>query len=521
MKAPLACILLAVIGVVCAALPQPGDERERLAKPYAEVSELLVDRELAGGDVRPFVTAMRRFEDLVLSGRTDESLALLEDISTDAGRLAPSSSASPRPSFPKARSATPPSNEAGRAIFVDFYASPEARFDIARTYHVAGEAEGASNENNGLFPVHRGGKDGPFRDFNNPHVRGKLVGPSDGVRMVVHAGVYRVEDLGEGGILLDGRGDALHPVILTGAEGETAVIVPASSLRTREPILVAGEHGIVENLFIKRIGNKYNLLVVGMNSIIRNNVIEGPWFEDAIKVGAQARNCLIFNNDISAHGSQAIDSFGDDVLVLENHIHHDMSGEGMAFGTKGGTKNNVYSGNDTHHLQNAANGGGTGDLDLYARDEGGELLHAASNVAIVDNTFHDIRHLVVRFESCSDCLFEGNLILDSAGGYQVGVDPDVLAGEFASLAVGLPPARGTRIRNNRFANLTKKYVGLVEARDRDGFVSENNVYYMDEPPKFAYRDEEFRELSLQEFQSLLGTDRTSAIRPLREFQEKR
>ncbi len=516
-------VVLAILGssavaVSCVAAQKLG-QRDLAIQKYSELSTLWLEKELEGYDARPFIARMRDVEELVSQNRVGEAVSLMEASLKEAQALPTSKSArEPRPP-PRPRPLSPPVHAKEREITISFYSRPDAAFQIARTYHVAQHEPGASNRNNGLFASHQGGENGPFRDFNAWSVRRKLDGPADGVRVVVHRGIYWIEDLGEGGIILRGQGDELHPIILSGAPGETAVIAPGRSLNTREPILIDGRHGIVEGLFIKRSGNKYNLLIVGKSAIVRNNVFEGPWFGDALKVGDQAEDCLIFNNDFSLHGSQAVDSFGNDILIKENQVHDDASGRGMGFGTKGGTRNHVYVGNTLHDLHGGLGGGGTGNLDRYRRDGEGNLLHAATDVVIVGNTLYNIGSEATSFQSCKNCSFEGNLVYDSFGGFRVGIAPDVFTGSFQDLAKGLPSDEGVTIRNNRFSNMTSGFFGLVEEHARKGFVSEGNMYYSDRAPMFALRGSKLHKLSHREFQETLGTDLSSKVRPLSEWKK--
>lgn len=504
-------------GAVLVAEAQLLGQRDVAVEKYSELTTVWLEMELEGSNVQPFVAKMGELEKLVSAKKMGEVMTLMDALLKESRALpTPKSSVEIAPISPP-RPLSPPSHVKEREITLPFYSRTDSEFRIARTYHVALHEPGASNHNNGLFPTYRGGENGPFKDFNDPKVRAKLDGPTDGARLVVHRGTYWIEDMGEGGILVRGEGDELHPAILSGAPGETAIVVPAASLKTREPILVDGQHGIVENLVIKRIGNKYDLLVVGKDSIVRNNVFEGPWFGDAMKVGAQAEGCLIFNNDFSRHGSQAVDSFGSDILIKDNRVHDDASGRGMGFGTKGGTRNHVYVGNTLHDLHGGFAGGGTGNLDRYQRDDGGNLLPAATGVVIVGNTAYNIEREVVSFQSCKNCSFEDNLVYDSFGGFHVGLAPNQLEGAFRDLAAGLPVTEGITIRHNRFANMTSGFFGLVEEHARKGFVSEGNTYFSDRAPMFALRDSELHKLSLQEFQEKLGTDRTSKARPLSEW----
>lgn len=400
-----------------------------------------------------------------------------------------------------------------KKVFLPFYARAEKDFKIARTYYVAANVAGASNANNGLHPDHRGGKDGPFRDFNDRNVRGKLFGPDDGVRMVVREGTYIIENIGQDGVVLDGAGDEFHPVILSGYPGERAVLTSDGTVNV--PIQVHGRHGIVENLVVASDREvKYDIIVTGDNAMLRNCVFFGPVHEDCIKIGDQADHCFLFNNDVSGYGSQCVDNFGINVLFRKNHVHHAGNWKANAFGTKGGTRNVVVASNVFHDLSGGISFGGTGNLDLYRRDREGNLLHATTDPVAVNNTFYNIVGPAIDFQSCLNGVFEGNTIHHSAAGFRVGLAPEQFEGEWKELVVGLPATRGTVIRNNRLANIAGDAMFLVEERAREGLVADGNTYYTDGEPVFLLGR---RKLTLEEFRRELGAERDSEVKPAGAF----
>ena len=491
---------------------------QRMRRDYSELGQVLAVQHLKGGDIEPFRVALKRIQALFESGQRAAANAMVSELTARARALS-TSGGKPREGGTLAARAFEPSDfHHEAAVHIPFYERSETEFRIKDTYYVSQDAAGASNDNDGRAATFESGTRGPFKDFNSLRVRSKLVGASEGVRVIVDDGVYVIENLGDGGVLLDGRGDELHPTILEGAPGARAVIVPSASLDTKEQVLVAGRHAIVQNLFFKRITNKYNLLVIGDETIIRHNVFEGPWMEDSIKIGAEARHCLVFDNDISDHGSQGVDSFGNDILIKDNRVHHSSFDRGMGFRTKGGTRNHVYVGNVLHDLSRGLGGGGTGDLEIFARDDDGGLRHAAFAVKMVGNTLYNIDGIVVDFQSCKDCSFESNRVFDSKGGYQVGIDPDVLSGPYRDLAAGLPSSEGIVVKNNSFANLTSGFVGMVEHHAERAFASNGNSYFMDVTPIFAYRDRhgKFRKLQHAQFRETLDTDHSSSVKPLRD-----
>lgn len=402
-------------------------------------------------------------------------------------------------------------------VFLPFYAREEKDFTIARTYYVAANVEGASNENNGLYPDHRGGKDGPFKDLNDWNVRGKLFGPDDGVRVVVREGTYVIENIGEDGVVLNGKGDEFHPVILSGYPGERVVFTSDGTVNV--PIQIHGRHGILENLVVASDREvKYNTIVTGDNTIVRNCVFVGPVHEDCIKIGDQADRCFLFNNDISGYGSQCVDNFGMNILFRKNHVHHAGNWKANAVGTKGGTRNVVVASNVFHDLSGGISFGGTGNLELYRRDREGNLLHATTDAVAVNNTFYRIMGPAVDFQSCLNGIFEGNTIRDSAAGFRVGLAPGQFEGEWKQLVIGLPATRGTVIRNNCVTGIAGDTMFLVEQRAREGLVANGNTYYTDGEPDFYLGQ---RKLTLEEFRRELGVEKDSEVKPASECPSSR
>jgi hypothetical protein len=398
-------------------------------------------------------------------------------------------------------------------VFLSFYARDEKEFQVARTYYVAANVPDASNDNNGLYPNYRGGQDGPFQDFNSRKVRDKLRGSDSGVRMVVRAGTYLIQNLGEDGIVIDGRGDEFHPVILSGYPGERAVLTSDGTVNI--PVQVHGMHGIVENLVIASDREvKYDIIVTGDSSIVRHCVFFGPVHEDCVKIGDQADHCFLFNNDISGYGSQCVDNFGVNILFRKNRVHHAGNWKANAFGTKGGTRGVVVACNVFHDLSGGISFGGTGNLELYRKDEEGNLLHATTGAVAVHNTFYNIVGPAVDLQSCLNGVVEGNTIYDSAAGFRVGLAPEQFEGEWQRLAAGLPATRGTVIRDNRLANIAGDAMFLVEDRAQEGLVADRNTYFTDGQPVFLLGR---RRLTLGQVRRELGAERHSVVRPAGAF----
>ena len=401
-------------------------------------------------------------------------------------------------------------------IFLPFYAREETDFKIARTYYVAANVPGASNDNNGIYPDYRGGKDGPFKDFNSWDVRSRLLDADDGVKMVVREGTYIIEKLGEDGIVIDGRGDEFHPVVLSGYPGERAVLTATGTVNV--PVQVDGRYGIVENLVIASDREvNYDIIVTGDNSIVRHCVFFGPVHEDCVKITSQADHCFLFNNDISGYGSQCVDNFGTNILFRKNHVHHAGNWKANAFGTKGGTRHVVVAANVFHDLSGGINFGGTGKLEIFRKDREGNLLHATTDSVAVNNIFYNIVGPAVDFQSSLNGVFEGNTVFDSAAGFRVGLAPEQFEDEWKDLVVGLPATQGTIIRDNHLANISGDAVFLVEERVKEGLVAEGNTYYTDGEPVFCVGQ---RKLTLEEFRRELGVEQNSHVKSAGAFETR-
>jgi Right handed beta helix region len=459
--------------------------------------------------------------------------------------------------------ATPPasitSEEAEKGVSLPFYGRADEEFEIADTYYVARNEPGASNQNNGRFPTHRGGQDGPFENLNDSRIRGLLTGER-GVRIVVREGLYPLERLDgfDSGVVLDGKGDERHPVILTGYPGETAVLDGGEVLdhdhllrirkgehyeiKIKQTVTLKGRYDVIENLTIRN-GFHYDVLVLGQYSIIRGNKIEGA-YEDSVKTTPGSDYGLIADNDISGFASQGIDSVGSDHwLVKGNDIHHPQFDpvtdkiKANAIGGKGGLDNYVIIGNtihdfDTNRRVGAIAFGGGGNLSLYKKDGLLSLRHAATRMMAFGNTIRDYKGPAVYFQSCAECVFAGNTISGTLGLASLGLPP----GESASKTNrGLPLTRNAVVRDNRFAGNhagldlcreggslpvgTTCYAIFVQNREAlKGFVSEGNLYFSDTPPRFAVRSDNVEMMTEAEFRERLGVDRTSSVRPLGDFE---
>ncbi|MHC4607236.1 MAG: hypothetical protein ACYTAF_09950, partial [Planctomycetota bacterium] len=113
-------------------------------------------------------------------------------------------------------------------------------------------------------------------------------------------------------------------------------------------------------------------------------------------------------------------------------------------------------------------------------------------------------------------VFEGNTIHDTAAGFRVGIDPELLGSEWGKYIAPLPVTRGTVIRNNRLANISGDAVFLVEERARKGLVSDGNTYFTDGAPVFLLGR---KKLTIAEFRDELGVEKNSEVKPAGAFKK--
>lgn len=450
-------------------------------------------------------------------------------------------------------------SDAEKLVTLPFYERSEKDFKIGKTYYVAINQPSASNDNNGLYSTYQGGVNGPFKDLNDDRIRNLLQDKSEGVKLILRQGVYKLipTPSTESGLVLRGKGDEFHPVIITSYPGETAVIdgeekLPIGQLKRiaagqesynikiRQVIQLEGQYNIVENLTI-RDGWRHNVAVLGKYSIIRNNKLIGA-YEDSVKNTDNSDYGILLNNDISGFGSQALDHFGaDNWLIKSNNIHDPgidpptgkIAANGI--GAKGGNNNVVIINNTIHDfdtdINTAAIGlGGVGAIKLYARDSKGQVLPSVTHGIAIGNTIYNYRGPALGAASCSNCAFVNNIIYNTVGAFRIGISPDIRQGDENARA--LPTTSGTVIKNNKFSGNDAKcadgnsvklgmtcYVFFIETNDdAKGLISENNTYYSDTSPLFVYRyNDQIQRLDHKQFIELSETDQTSSILPLNKF----
>jgi hypothetical protein len=455
-------------------------------------------------------------------------------------------------------------SEAEARVTLPFYLRRESEFRISKTYYVAANEPGASNDNTGLVPNHQGGRNGPFKDLNDRRIR-SLLSTAEGVKMVIRQGVYRLERMGddESGLVLRGQGDEYRPVILSGYPGETAVLdggerLPDEQLRRiaagqehytikiRQVINVEGQYNIIENLTI-RYGFRHNIGTGGKYTVIRNNILEGA-YEDSIKTVRGADYGFIYRNDIKGFGSQAIDHFGaNNWLIKENDIHDPQSDpptgriEANAIGAKGRLENAVIVDNAIHDFKtrprtSAIVAGGGGDFRRSRFDVlGFDKAPSARHIVVGRNRIYNYRGPAIGLISCDDCAAVENVVSNTLGGFMVGVLPDEAK---LDLNRGLSKSHNLLIARNSFAGnhagqdvcrsdndiplgTTCFTYFVADPESLKGSVSADNKYFSDTPPIFAVSGKDrIQILTHDRFRQLLNFDHTSVVQPLGRFNAK-
>jgi hypothetical protein len=366
------------------------------------------------------------------------------------------------------------------------------------TYYVAMNQPGADNERcDGLSPVDAGNGRCPFKNFVSGRTFALLRNVS-GVRVEVRSGVYTFLD--EGLSIHGTGGSESGRVVLTAYQNEAVVFDGRSTLR--EVIRLSGRFTAVEKVSIRNAG-AYNLQVGGgSNHLIQCNRFLANVSSDSLKGVDGASETLIRNNDFSEWDSQAIDMTNvRNWTIVNNEFHDPRSATANSIGAKFGSRGVLISGNRFRNTRGLAFGGTStphGD-DFEAYD-----------VVAERNRFDNIAGALVRFYSCSNCIFRDNDAKAVGGGF-------VLFGEQIDGPSGCPggcrPTQGATVQRNRLTDLhgtpSNTFWGLVR-REAQGLSAGGNLYCVppDQAPRFRLDDQD---LTFTDWARAIGTDSTSMV----------
>jgi hypothetical protein len=238
-------------------------------------------------------------------------------------------------------------------------------------YFVAVSEPGASDENNGLSPAHRGGSDGPWQTIRHA---AEVMQPGDTTQ--VRAGTYF-----EAGISFTSSGDAGAPITLAGYPGEEAVIDGSRAEAEGMPgiYLNPGQgHYVIQGLTIRN---------MGWSGIATHEATTEPY--ESITI----RDCVLANNgrsgiDLAAAANflvEDVESYGNgyygmnigaskdgsvssrDGVVTRSTFHDHTGPEGHGLAINQGY-NITFSDNEAYH--NRIHG-----FDVSDMPKGGESSH--------------------------------------------------------------------------------------------------------------------------------------------------
>ena len=284
-----------------------------------------------------------------------------------------------------------------------------AKFESSEnTYYVSQNEEGASNENNGLYPYYKGDVNGPFKDLN---FNKEKLPRNKSFKLMLRKGVYKVP---LNGLHIYQSGNEKEFILITNFQNEEVVIDGDDK---EIALKLDGNYIKVENLEIRN-SKIYNIQVKSKNIEIKNNKIHGS-FEDNVKILSSSSNVLIDNNEIYDFGKEGIDVFGSEVKINNNFIHSSKKSlienrEAHCFLAKGGSENVVFSNNKCEDVDSDWGGaimlGGLSGTNYTKKDNLGNFYPQGRNIKATRNKFSNIRGGAVSFTECINCSFTENSI---------------------------------------------------------------------------------------------------------------
>jgi hypothetical protein len=358
---------------------------------------------------------------------------------------------------------------------------------------------GADNERcDGLAPVNQGNGRCPFKDFSSGRTFGLLRNVA-GVRVEVRTGVYTFVDEG---LSVTGTGNSeANRVVLTAYQNDAVVFDGRNVLR--ELIRVGGRFTAVERVTLRNAGG-YNLQIGGgSDHLVQCNRFLANAASDSLKGVDGATRAIVRGNDFSGWDSQAIDMTAiRDWTIIGNDFHDPKDSTGNAIGAKFGSRGAVITGNHFRNTRGLSFGGtGTAHADDFE----------AYDLVAERNTFENITGQLVKFYSCSNCIFRDNDAKAIGGGFVLGGEQ--LDGP-SGCAGGCRPTVGATIQRNRLTDLrgnpSYTFWGLFR-KEAEGLSAAGNLYCLpsDQNPRFRIDNQDF--FSLADWTRMIGTDATSTV----------
>lgn len=220
-----------------------------------------------------------------------------------------------------------------------------------RIFYVAGDAPGASDDNNGLHPTYQNALDGPWRTIRHA---AEVMGPGD--TTYVRGGVYS-----EAGIIFARSGEPDKPIALISHGGEEVIIDGSESEEYESGIgMINGRgHYIIEGFTIRNmpwsgIATDEETSELYHNITIRSCVLyQNGWsgIDLAAVDGFLVENVEAFNNhyygiNITASKDGVLSSANGIVRDSSFHDHTGQEGHGLAINQG---HDIVVSDNETYH----------------------------------------------------------------------------------------------------------------------------------------------------------------------------
>jgi hypothetical protein len=251
-----------------------------------------------------------------------------------------------------------------------------------QVFYVATNEPGASDDNNGLYPTHRGGRDGPWRTIQ--HAADTL---RQGDTAHVREGVYF-----EAGITFANSGEPGAPIALLNYEGETVVIDGSEAQETLPGIVIVQGRGhyVIEGFTIRN---------MPWSGIATDEQTSEPYHDITI------RNCILYENGWSGIDLAAVDGFlVEDVEAYSNHFYG-MNIAASADGSLSSSNGLVRNGSFHDHTGEEGHG--------LAINQGHDIV--VSDSEAYHNLIHgfDVSDWPKRGDVSHDIMFERNSSYDN------------------------------------------------------------------------------------------------------------
>lgn len=365
-------------------------------------------------------------------------------------------------------------------------------FEPEKTYYIAQNEQGSSDDNNCLYPQYISGVDGPCKTLKAIKRHDVVAGEA----IAVGSGIYNIDDTG---LSVKFQGTAGKPIRIFAYEGEDVIIETRNS---DKKIWFGGKYTTLEGFDI-RCYTKVCMTIWDGNTadhvVVYNNKISEA-YEDGIKTTTESSNVLIYRNEffnIAGEG-ESVDAFGvNGAWIIQNEFYDDslsVRDSGAVSWAKGGASGVYYIDNYFHDLtvRNHAlilggccwnNWAGTAGVDPVATN-----IHAIRNVferITIDGTYR--YRGAIGVEGCHGCSVIDNTVndVDVAIGVHATIDGNNRVG-----------SKDVLISGNFEDNIVTERILNLHEDSKDGLVINSNTYCVDNPTVYYTK-----EMSLEEFQS--------------------